>query len=102
MVQREYLAHFGERLGFLPRLFTRTNSGSIWLHAVSVGEVASAMPQPELHLRADRAARYEFVAQLMSAAQRAGLQRIGFVTDPNASTRARGGPSPNTACVAFA
>jgi biopolymer transport protein ExbD len=30
--------------------------------------------------------RYEFVAQLMSAAQRAGVQHIGFVTDPAAST----------------
>ena len=50
---------------------------------------ASAMPQPELHLRADRAARYEFVARLMSAAQRAGLQRIGFITDPNAAPSAR-------------
>ncbi len=44
MVQREYWSHFGERLGLLPRSFTRTNPGSIWLHAVSVGEVASALP----------------------------------------------------------
>jgi biopolymer transport protein ExbD len=49
-------------------------------------EAAAATPQPELHLRADRAVRYEVVAQLMSAAQRAGLQHIGFVTDPAAST----------------
>lgn len=28
----------------MPRSFTRTGSGSIWLHAVSVGEVASALP----------------------------------------------------------
>ena len=53
-------------------------------------KAAAATPQPELHLRADRAVRYEVVAQLMSAAQRAGLQHIGFVTDPAASTgRAR-------------
>jgi biopolymer transport protein ExbD len=50
-------------------------------------EAAGALPQPELHLRADRAVRYESVAQLMSAAQRAGLQRIGFVTDPYANGR---------------
>jgi biopolymer transport protein ExbD len=56
-------------------------------------QAAAASPQPELHLRADRAVRYEVVAQLMSAAQRAGLQRIGFVTDPAASdTRPRSGP----------
>ncbi len=44
MTQRDYASHFGERFGFLPRLFTRTKAGSIWLHAVSVGEVASAVP----------------------------------------------------------
>lgn len=41
---RAYASRFGERLGFLPRSFHRTNSASIWLHAVSVGEVASATP----------------------------------------------------------
>ena len=52
-------------------------------------QAAGMSPQPELHLRADRAVRYEFVAQLMSAAQRAGLQRIGFVTDPTANGLSR-------------
>jgi biopolymer transport protein ExbD len=35
-----------------------------------------------LHIRADRNARYESVAQVMSLAAKAGLVRIGFVTDP--------------------
>ena len=43
---------------------------------------AGRTPQPELHIRGDRAARYERVAQAMSAAKRAGIQKIGFVTDP--------------------
>ena len=43
---------------------------------------ARQQPQPELHIRADRNARYESVAQVMSAAAKAGLTRIGFVTDP--------------------
>ena len=38
-------------------------------------------PQPELHIRADRMTRYELVAQVMSVAAKAGLSRIGFVTD---------------------
>jgi biopolymer transport protein ExbD len=38
----------------------------------------------ELHLRADRATRYETVAETMSAARRAGLAKIGFVTQPGA------------------
>jgi biopolymer transport protein ExbD len=39
-------------------------------------------PQPELHLRGDRDARYERVAQALAAAQRSGLRKIGFVTEP--------------------
>ncbi|MBS0507560.1 MAG: biopolymer transporter ExbD [Proteobacteria bacterium] len=40
-------------------------------------------PQPDLHIRGDKDVRYERVAQAMSAAQRAGVRKIGFVTDPN-------------------
>ncbi len=43
---------------------------------------AKKQPQPELHIRADRHVHYETVAQVMSAAAKAGLVRIGFVTDP--------------------
>lgn len=43
---------------------------------------AKKEPQPELHIRADRLAHYELVAQVMSGAAKAGLTRIGFVTDP--------------------
>jgi biopolymer transport protein ExbD len=39
-------------------------------------------PQPELHIRGDKAVRYEFVAQAMAAAQQAGLHKIGFITEP--------------------
>jgi biopolymer transport protein ExbD len=39
-------------------------------------------PQPELHLRGDRQARYEHVAQALAAAQQSGLRRIGFITEP--------------------
>ena len=36
----------------------------------------------EMHLKADRSTRYETVAEAMSAARRAGLTKIGFVTQP--------------------
>jgi biopolymer transport protein ExbD len=42
-------------------------------------------PQPEIHLRADGDVAYRRVAQVMSAAARAGLTRIGFITDPSGS-----------------
>ena len=43
---------------------------------------AGHQPQPELHIRGDRDARYERVAQAMALAQRSGLHKIGFITDP--------------------
>jgi len=43
---------------------------------------AAQDPQPELHLRADKNVRYERVAQAMATAQRSGMRKIGFVTEP--------------------
>jgi biopolymer transport protein ExbD len=43
---------------------------------------AKREPQPELHLRGDKSARYERVAQAIAAAQRSGLRKIGFITEP--------------------
>ena len=40
--------------------------------------------QPELQLRAARETRYDVIAQVMGAAQQAGLTRLGFVTEPPA------------------
>jgi biopolymer transport protein ExbD len=45
-------------------------------------QAAQQPDQPELQLRADRAVRYEAVADLLAAAQAHGLTRLGFVTDP--------------------
>jgi len=42
---------------------------------------AKKNPQPELQLRADKATRYEVIAQVMATAQTNGLTKIGFVTD---------------------
>jgi biopolymer transport protein ExbD len=39
-------------------------------------------PQPDLHINGDKAVRYERVAQAMAMAHRAGLRKIGFVSEP--------------------
>ena len=44
---------------------------------------AAKDPQPDLHIRGDKNVRYERVAQAMAAAQRAGVRKIGFVTEPD-------------------
>jgi len=41
--------------------------------------VATAEPQPELHIRPDRAAKYEVVASVLAAAQRLGVTRLGII-----------------------
>jgi biopolymer transport protein ExbD len=46
---------------------------------------AKKSTQPELHIHADRLTHYENVARVMSAAAKAGLVKIGFVTDPSSS-----------------
>ena len=43
---------------------------------------AAKDPQPDLHIRGDKAVRYERVAQALAAAQQAGIRKIGFITEP--------------------
>ncbi|MDH6168150.1 biopolymer transport protein ExbD [Variovorax boronicumulans] len=43
---------------------------------------AAKEPQPELHIRGDKAVRYERVAKAMSEAREAGVRKIGFITEP--------------------
>jgi biopolymer transport protein ExbD len=50
--------------------------------AARMTDAAKLDPQPEVHLRADRRTEYQKVAEVMAAAARAGLVKIGFVTDP--------------------
>ncbi|KGD32444.1 ExbD/TolR family protein [Burkholderia pseudomallei] len=49
--------------------------------AARLRDAAAAGQDPELHLRAARDTRYDTIAQVMGAAQQAGVARIGFVTD---------------------
>ncbi|MBC7547947.1 MAG: biopolymer transporter ExbD [Polaromonas sp.] len=65
--------------------------GSYFLNETKVTETeltarlraaAAQNPQPDLHIRGDKAVRYEHVAQAMAAAQQAGMKKIGFITEP--------------------
>jgi biopolymer transport protein ExbD len=46
-----------------------------------LAQAARMQPQSELQLRADKATRFEIVAQVMAAAQSKGMTRMGFITD---------------------
>ena len=45
--------------------------------------VSQQKPQPELHLRADKATPYQAVAEVMADAAKSGMTRIGFVSNPD-------------------
>jgi len=72
-------------------LFSVTADGSYYWNEQKIddGELpgrlaaeAAKEPQPELHIRGDKAVRYERVAKAMSAAREAGVRKIGFITEP--------------------
>ena len=39
-------------------------------------------PQPEVHIRGDGEVRYESVGRVVVACQRAGIMKVGFITEP--------------------
>ncbi|HVL74727.1 MAG TPA: biopolymer transporter ExbD [Noviherbaspirillum sp.] len=49
--------------------------------AARIAGAAAMQPQPELHMKVERTAQFETVAQVMAAAQSGGLGKIGFVTE---------------------
>ncbi len=45
-------------------------------------KVSPNVPQPEVQIRGDGGARYEYVGRVVFACQRAGIVHIGFITEP--------------------
>jgi biopolymer transport protein ExbD len=45
---------------------------------------AVVVPQPEVHIRGDQEARYWSIGRVIFDAQRAGIRKIGFITEPPA------------------
>ena len=45
-------------------------------------EEAVKVPQPEVHVRGDRDAKYESIGRVIYTTQRAGIQKVGFITEP--------------------
>ncbi len=51
--------------------------------------VSTQEPQPEVHIRGDGEVRYESVGRVVLAAQRAGIYKVGFITEPPAGVVTR-------------
>jgi biopolymer transport protein ExbD len=52
-----------------------------------VKEAATRKPQPEIHIRADKDARFEAVGRVLYAIQRGGVVKVGFITEPDHGVR---------------
>ena len=77
-VNREGEVHWGiERLPDIETLVRR-------LKIEAVKE-----PQPEVHIRGDSEVRYESVGRVVVACQRAGIFKVGFITEPPAGAGTR-------------
>src|SRR6478735_6914018 len=66
---KKYIGSLRQRLGYLPISFNDNGEASIWLHAVSVGEVLTARA-----LVADLKARYPRLRLFLSATTITGYQ----------------------------
>ncbi len=77
-VNRDGEVHWGlERMPDIEALVAR-------LKVESVKE-----PQPEVHIRGDSEVRYEAVGRVVVACQRAGIYKVGFITEPPAGPGTR-------------
>ena len=52
-----------------------------------VESAAVRKPQPEIHIRGDKEARYEDIGRVMYAIQRGGIVKVGFLTEPDHGVR---------------
>jgi 3-deoxy-D-manno-octulosonic-acid transferase len=77
---RAYRANFTERLGLLPARFRQTASGCIWLHGVSAGEIATAVPLLR-QFRNDEPRVGIFVSTSTLAGRNAASHRLGGLAD---------------------
>jgi biopolymer transport protein ExbD len=77
-VNREGEIYWGtERIPDIEALVTRLKTESV------------KEPQPEVHIRGDMEVRYESVGRVVVACQRAGIYKVGFITEPPAGINAR-------------
>jgi len=59
-----------QKLSGLPMLQARMNA------------IATQVPQPEIHIWGDQNAHYNSIGEVLLASQRAGIVKVGFITQP--------------------
>ena len=71
-VNRDGDFFWNEKLVDAPTLLTRLKTVSVMT------------PQPEVHVRGDQSARYEFIGRVITECERAGIAKVSFITEPPA------------------
>jgi len=77
---RRYFGGLGERFGFLPSSFDSTPGGSIWLHAVSVGEIMASIELVK-RLKAEHPSIPLFVSTTTLAGRDTADQKLAALVD---------------------
>ncbi len=79
-------------------IFVTANGNIYWDHALMTSEQdlvnhvehsAVIVPQPEIHIRADRDVQYQAIGRVLYAIQRGGIVKVGFITEPDRATLAQ-------------
>jgi len=52
-----------------------------------IEEAAVRKQQPEIHIRADKDAKFEAIGRVLYAIQRGGVVKVGFITEPDHGVR---------------
>ncbi len=52
-----------------------------------IRNAALTVPQPEIHVRGDRNVRFESVGRVILQLQKGGIQKVGFISEPNRGSR---------------
>ena len=52
-----------------------------------IRNAAVIVPQPEIHVRGDRNVRYEYVGRVILLLQKGGIQKVGFISEPDRGIR---------------
>jgi len=52
-----------------------------------IRDAAVRKPQPEIHIRGDKNARFEAIGRVLYAIQRGGVVKVGFLTEPDHGVR---------------
>jgi len=64
------------------QIFWNSSPIDLTTYVSNAEKAAQKEPQPEINLRADKEVRYDSVAQVLAASKRAGLTKLGFITEP--------------------